>query len=132
MHARSLGADRQVAIEADSHADVSRIDVVAPVDLLRDLVRGAERRCDLRVDALVVDRIRGRRRITRLVEHAREQPVHLGEGFQRRVDDERLELGPRRLPLVAVEARLLHGHRASLPRLRIPSNHPLRLLDSHP
>jgi hypothetical protein len=98
-------------IAADDGSHVARVDVLAALEAVDDVLAGHVLGQELRIGAF------GRHEILienlALPEHADDQPVELGQRLCGRVADERLELLPLALPIMAIESGF-DGHARSV------------------
>ena len=99
----------EVSVRRDRGADLARVVGLAPLDHVRYPPRLQELSDELRGGRVASFFLR--RWVTALGQHALDQAIHLGQGFRRRVDDQRLEALPFGLPLVAIETRFDHENK---------------------
>ena len=97
----------EVAVARDRHADVARVDRFPGVGEASDPARLEEFGDDLRLDRL--ERKLLGHGVTASDHHPLDQTVDFGQRLRGRVDDERLEALPLRLPLVPIESGFDHG-----------------------
>lgn len=97
----------QIPVCGHRSADVARVDRLSALDVVRDPARLEELGHHFGIRGLV--RLLLGKREPALGQHPLNQIVELRQRFRRRVDDERLQRLPLRLPLVSIEPWFDHG-----------------------
>ena len=99
----------EVSVARNRDGEFARVIGLPRFDPARDPPRLQELGDELRVCGIAGSFLG--RGITALDQHALDQAVHLGQGFGRRIDEQRLETSPLSLPIAAIETGIGHKNR---------------------